>query len=138
MAEDYPEFLLRLPNGGPVAKGRLLTEKGTNGSQKFVVSAGSPARSEVVPSFAAAMPSSYRLREELISDGTMRQSTTWPGWLEITTDVACNSPSAAAEILVGRSANGWGEWKTADGHILADFIDDLRWGPNHAWGPAGR
>lgn len=52
----HPEFLLRLPNGGPEARVRLLTEKGTNGSQKFVVLAGSPARPEVVPSFPIRMP----------------------------------------------------------------------------------
>ncbi|MCM2580532.1 DUF4357 domain-containing protein [Streptomyces meridianus] len=133
MPEDCPEFLLRLPNGGPVAKGRLLAEKGTNGSRKFVISAGSPARPDVVPSFAAGMPSSYRLREKLINNGMMRRSATWPGWLETTTDVTCNSPSAASGVLLGRSSNGWGEWKTADGHMLADFIEDMSWGPNHAW-----
>ncbi|GAA2341770.1 hypothetical protein GCM10010246_28670 [Streptomyces cuspidosporus] len=60
MAHEYPEFRLRLPGGGPEARGRLLTEKGTNGSQKFVVLAGSPGRPEVVPSFPVRMPSSYQ------------------------------------------------------------------------------
>ncbi|MEU0270860.1 DUF4357 domain-containing protein [Streptomyces sp. NPDC006307] len=136
MAADstaYPEFRLRLPNGGPEARGRLLTDKGTNGSQKFVVLAGSPGRPEVVPSFPVRMPSSYRLRQRLIEDGILAQSATWPGWLEVTQDVECNSPSAAAEILVGRSANGWLEWKSADGHPLSDYLDQVWWGPNRAW-----
>ncbi|WNM29937.1 DUF4357 domain-containing protein [Streptomyces sp. Li-HN-5-11] len=136
MADDgpqYPEFRLRLPNGGPEARGRLLTEKGTNGSQKFVVLAGSPGRSEVVPSFPVRMPSSYRLRQRLIDEGVLTQSANWPGWLETTRDVECNSPSAAAEILVGRSANGWLEWKTDDGHPLSDYLDQVWWGPNRAW-----
>lgn len=30
--KQYPEFRLRLPNGGPYARGRVLTEKGMNGS----------------------------------------------------------------------------------------------------------
>ncbi|MFE6066954.1 DUF4357 domain-containing protein [Streptomyces sp. NPDC056525] len=130
---EYPEFLLRLPGGGPRARGRLLREKGTNGSQKFTVLAGSPARPEVVPSFPERMPSSYRFREQLIAEGAIRESATWPGWFETARDIECNSPSAAAEILVGRSANGWTEWKTADGHPLGDFLDHASWGPNRAW-----
>ncbi|WP_373305296.1 DUF4357 domain-containing protein [Streptomyces roseolus] len=130
---EYPEFLLRLPGGGPRARGRLLTEKGTNGSQKFTVLAGSPARPEVVPSFPERMPSSYRFREQLLAEGAIRESTTWPGWFETVRDIECNSPSAGAEILVGRSANGWTEWKTADGHPLGDFVDHASWGPNRAW-----
>lgn len=79
------------------------------------------------------MPSSYRLREQLIAEGAIRESATWSGWLETARDIECNSPSAAAEILVGRSANGWTEWKTADGHPLGDFLDHASWGPNRAW-----
>ncbi|WP_328459250.1 DUF4357 domain-containing protein [Streptomyces sp. NBC_00448] len=130
---EYPEFLLRLPSGGPLARGRLLAEKGTNGSQKFVVLAHSPARPGVVPSFPLRMPSSHRLRQQLIEEGAIRESATWQGWLETVRDIECNSPSAAAEILVGRSANGWVEWKTADGHPLADFLNHMGWGPSRAW-----
>ncbi|MGP3756145.1 DUF4357 domain-containing protein [Streptomyces sp. IBSNAI001] len=133
MPEEYPEFRLRLPNGGPQAVGRLTRTKGTNGSQKFVVSAGSPARAEAVPSFAGRMPSSHRLREQLLAEQSIRPSERWPGWLETARDIECNSPSAAAEILVGRSANGWQEWKTADGHPLVDFIEQAFWGPNRSW-----
>ncbi|CAL9385352.1 DUF4357 domain-containing protein [Streptomyces sp. enrichment culture] len=136
MAEEnrhYPEFRLRLPGGGPEARGRLLTEKGTNGSQKFVVVAGSPGRAEVVPSFPHRMPSSFRLRQRLIAEGALVASASRPGWLETTRDVECNSPSAAAEILVGRSANGWTEWKSAEGHPLADYLDQVWWGRSRAW-----
>ncbi|MFH9426194.1 DUF4357 domain-containing protein [Streptomyces sp. NPDC017529] len=133
MDGEYPEFRLRLPHGGPEARGRLLREKGTNGSQKFVVYAGSPARPEVVPSFPIRMPSSHRLREQLIQDGVIDKSSTWPGWLETTEDVTCNSSSAAAEILTGRSSNGWLAWKTEDGRPLADFLEQVWWGPRHTW-----
>ena len=133
MAVEYPEFQLRLPHGGPLAYGRLLDEQGTNGSQKFLVLAGSPARSEVVPSFPVRMPSSYNLREKLINEGVIAQSATWSGWLETTRDVICNSPSAAAEILVGRSANGWKHWKTPDGHPLSDYVAQVGWGPRRTW-----
>ncbi|MCQ4082162.1 DUF4357 domain-containing protein [Streptomyces sp. RB6PN25] len=122
-----------MPNGGPLARGRLLPEKGTNGSQKFLVLAGSPARPQVVPSFPLRMPSSHRLRERLIEGGAITRSASWPGQLETTRDIECNSPSAAAEILMGRSANGWVEWKTSDGHPLGDFLNHVGWGPNRTW-----
>ena len=63
MPGEYPEFQIRMPHGGPVARGRLLDEKGTNGSQMFMVLAGSPVRPEVVPSFPVQVSSSYSLRE---------------------------------------------------------------------------
>ncbi|MFJ9647460.1 DUF4357 domain-containing protein [Streptomyces sp. NPDC101206] len=133
MAERYPEFQLSLPHGGPVARGRLLSEMGTNGSQKMVVLAGSPARPDVTASFPVRMPASHRLRERLIADGTIRETATWPGWFEVVGDVECNSPSAAAEILMGRSTNGWLAWRTADGRPLADFLEQVWSGPPRAW-----
>ncbi|RSN31736.1 DUF4357 domain-containing protein [Amycolatopsis sp. WAC 01416] len=133
MTEAYPEFQLRLPRGGPIARGELLEDKGTNGSQKFLVRTGSPARRDVVPSFQVHMSSSHGLREQLIADGRITESSSWPDYLETTKDITCNSPSAAAEILLGRSANGWLEWKTAEGHPLADFLQTQPQGANRTW-----
>ncbi|MEU9041059.1 MULTISPECIES: DUF4357 domain-containing protein [unclassified Kitasatospora] len=132
MSENYPAFQLRLPNGGPVAHGRLLAEK-VSAVQKFVIRAGSPVRSEVVPSFALGTTAPYRLRQQLIEDGTIRPSDQWPGWLEVFADVECTSPSAAGSILTGSSVNGWEVWKTADGRRLSDFMEQVWWGPNRAW-----
>ena len=133
MADEYLEFQLRLHRGGPIARGRLLEEKGNNGSQKFLVLAGSPARRQAVPSFRVHMSSSNTLREQLIASGRLAESKTWPGYLETTDDITCNSPSAAAEILVGRSSNGFVEWKTVDGYPLADFIKSPWPGPQRTW-----
>ncbi|MBN1174071.1 MAG: DUF4357 domain-containing protein [Micromonosporaceae bacterium] len=133
MSDEYPEFQLSLPHGGLVARGRLLSDKGTNGSQKFTVLAGSPVRAEVVPSFRARIPSSYKLREQLIVEGAIVTSTKFPDHLETTRDITCNSPSAAGDILTGSSANGWTQWKTTDGRPLADFLEQAGWGPNRTW-----
>ncbi|KPC60652.1 DUF4357 domain-containing protein [Streptomyces chattanoogensis] len=133
MTDEYPEFRLRLPNGGPEARGRLLAEKGTNGSQKFVVYGGSPVRKDVVPSFRTQMPFAYRLREQLVAEGTIQDSQTWPGYLELSVTTTFNSPSAAAAVLLGSSSNGWVQWKTAEGHPLADYLEQVSWGPNRAW-----
>ncbi|MFF0158130.1 DUF4357 domain-containing protein [Streptomyces sp. NPDC005263] len=132
MTDAYPELYLRLPRGGPDARGRLLGEKGTSGSQRFVIAAGSPAQIKVVPSFAARKPTSYRTRQLLISQGVLRHSDRWPGYLEAAWDIECTSPSAAAEILRGCSVNGWGEWKSADGRPLA-HLDHMSTAPNRAW-----
>ncbi|MFI1352447.1 DUF4357 domain-containing protein [Streptomyces sp. NPDC020898] len=132
MTDAYPELYLRLPKGGPEARGQLLREKSPSGSQKFIIAAGSPARTKVVPSFAARKPTSYRTRQELISQGLLRDSARWPGYLETAQDIECTSPSAAAEILRGCSVNGWGEWKSADGQPLA-HLDHMSTAPNRAW-----
>ena len=36
-------------------------------------------------------------------------------------DYLFSSPSAAARVVLGRSANGWTEWKTFDGKLLDEF-----------------
>ncbi|MER7079099.1 5-methylcytosine-specific restriction enzyme B [Saccharopolyspora kobensis] len=133
MPAEYPEFQLRMPKNGPVARGELLPEKGTNGSQQFRILVGAPARSGVVPSFPVRKQSTNRLREQFIDDGLLVESSRYPGYLEAAEEITCNSPSAAASVLLGRSTNGYVEWKSADGRPLADFLESTWWGPNRAW-----
>ncbi|RFU82800.1 DUF4357 domain-containing protein [Streptomyces triticagri] len=131
--DEYPEFFLHLPNGGPVARGRQTDEMGTNGSRKFVLSPGQPVRADVVPSFATRVPSAHRLREKLIAEERIGPSETWPDWLETKAEITFNSPSEAAAVLKGRSTNGWTSWKTQDGHPLADYMPSMGWGPARTW-----
>ncbi|MEV7724858.1 DUF4357 domain-containing protein [Streptomyces sp. NPDC087917] len=133
MADKYPEFLLRLPNGGPVARGRQLDEMGTNGSRKFTVGPGQPVRLSVVPSFARQLPSAHRLRERLIADGLIKSSAHWTDHLETTGEITFNSPSEASAVLTGSSTNGWLAWKTQDGRPLGDYMPGASWGANRAW-----
>ncbi|MEV6055241.1 DUF4357 domain-containing protein [Streptomyces sp. NPDC052107] len=136
MADDglqYPEFYLRLPNGGPVAQGRPTNEVGDNGSRSFVVDAGQPVRPEVVPSFAGRAAAAHRQREELVREGRIRPSKKWPGWLETTEAITFGSPSRAAAVLSGRNPNGWVDWKAEDGRPLADFMPGTWPGPNRPW-----
>ncbi|MFJ3933680.1 DUF4357 domain-containing protein [Streptomyces sp. NPDC090029] len=131
-ADQYPEFRLRLPNGGPEARGRHTDEMGTNGSRRFVVLAGQPVRPDVVPSFQQVR-SAHRLREQLLAEGRIKPSQTWPGWLETADTITFNSPSEAGAVLMGSAVNGWLVWKTEDGRPLADFLPGASWGPNRAW-----
>ncbi|MEV1022018.1 DUF4357 domain-containing protein [Streptomyces sp. NPDC050264] len=132
---EPPQFVLRLPgaNGVDRARGVLLDEVGTNGSRKFRILAGSPARDHEMPSFSKHFSATARVREMMKKTGVLRPSTRWPGWLELTEDADCGSPSFAAGILVGAPRNGWVDWKTEKGAPLSDFMEGVWSGPARAW-----
>ncbi|MCQ9131487.1 DUF4357 domain-containing protein [Streptomyces hilarionis] len=131
----YPEFQLRLPNGDGIdrARGALLDETGTNGSRRFLIRAGSPARDHVMPSLATHFKAPLKRREELRAQGVLVPSPRWAGWLELTEDVVVGSPSFAAVLLVGAPRNGWKDWRTEDGAPLSDFMAAAWHGPNRPW-----
>ncbi|MFD7684889.1 DUF4357 domain-containing protein [Streptomyces sp. NPDC059781] len=135
MADEYPEFRLRLPSGDGIdrARGVLLDETGTNGSRKFLVRSGSPVRDHVRPSLGKHFKAQVKRREELRAQGVLVPSVRWPGWLELTEDVVFGSPSFAAVVLVGAPRNGWEEWRTEDDRPLSDFMSGVWAGPNRTW-----
>jgi hypothetical protein len=72
--------------------------------------------SEVADSFTNSFPKSMqKLRENLIKDGIIQEIN---GVYKLTKDYLFSSPSAAASIVMGRSANGLNEWKSKDGRVL--------------------
>ncbi len=118
---------LLIPVGQPTAKqqsGGLLycRSKGTEARghrtpDGFVVLKGSTA---VLQERLAAhkWPASIALRKQLIEEGTLIQKG---DFYEFIKDVEFSSPSAAAAVIEGGSANGLIEWKTKDGRILKDL-----------------
>lgn len=82
-------------------------------SEGFVVHKGSKGRAEIVASIQGT--SNERMRNQLVLDGILAAQG---GLLVFTRDHLFTSPSRAACILTGRSANGWVEWKTASGKTL--------------------
>jgi hypothetical protein len=80
----------------------------------FVVLAGSVARGTSVPS---APPNLSVRRGKLISEGVLEET---PEGLRFTRDCDFDSPSGAAMLVMGRSANGWIEWRTTDGQKLSE------------------
>jgi hypothetical protein len=56
-----------------------------------------------------------RFRQQLVTAGIMAPQS---GALVFTRDHLFTSPSMAAMALMGRSANGWGEWKNPQGKTL--------------------
>lgn len=93
---------------GPGANGRgLYTPEG------FVVLKGSTGRKENVPSIAGT--SLERLRLRLVESGVVRENG---DSMVFEKDHLFRSPSMAAVALLGRTTNGWIDWKTQDGQTL--------------------
>jgi hypothetical protein len=105
---------------GPVltCKGKGVQATGYEASQGFVVRAGSQAVADTVPSMALHVRGMYDLRQELISNGVLAVQG---GLYQFTQDYSFSSPSTAAAVVLGRSANGRIEWKAADGRTLKEL-----------------
>jgi hypothetical protein len=93
---------------GPEANGL-----GEYTSEGFVVHKGSTARVEIVASIKGT--SQERFRQQLVTDGVLAASG---DHYVFTRDHLFTSPSMAAIAVLGRSANGWIEWKTEQGQTL--------------------
>ena len=99
-------------------KGKGAQATGYEASQGFVVQAGSQAVLDTVPSMALHVRGMYDLRQELISNGVLAMQV---GLYQFTQDYSFSSPSTAAAVVLGRSANGRIEWKAADGRTLKEL-----------------
>lgn len=96
----------------------LCQGSGTNGrgmytQEGFVVLKGSIGRKENVPSIIDT--AGHRLRTRLIESGVMREEGET---VVFEKDHLFRSPSMAALALMGRTANGWFEWKNQSGKTL--------------------
>lgn len=80
----------------------------------FVVQAGGLARKEIVPS---AIETLTVVRQKLLVDGILEEND---GQFRFTTDHRFTSPSAAAAAVLGRTSNGWLDWKDPDGRSLSE------------------
>lgn len=90
------------------ANGRgLYTEEG------FVVLKGSTGRLKNVPSIIGT--AGERLRQRLLDSGAMRAEG---DGVIFEKDELFRSPSMAALALMGRTCNGWVDWKAKDGRTL--------------------
>ena len=105
---------------GPVltCKGKGVQATGYEASQGFVVRAGSQAVADTVPSMALHVRGMFDLRQELIGNGVLGLQG---GIYQFTQDYSFSSPSTAAAVVLGRSANGRIEWKSADGRTLKEI-----------------
>lgn len=118
---------LLIPVAQPAAKqqsGGILfcRMKGAEGRGRrtpdgFVVFRGSTAVLQERES-AKKYPYVLTLRNQLIDNGTLIKND---GFYEFTKDTEFSSPSAAAAVIEGGSANGLIEWRTDDGRVLKEL-----------------
>ncbi len=102
----------------PQTRGRelILKAKGIEArAEGFVVRGGSQAVKEEVPSIHAYLA---ELRKTLLAQGVLVPDGSA---LRVTQDYVFNSPSTAAGVLLGRSANGRTEWRDAKGRTLKEI-----------------
>jgi hypothetical protein len=89
--------------------------QGVSTSEGFVVFKNSKASLTLVNS----MPSGFaRIRQKLIDEKILIKRE---DYFELSEDYIFSSPSTAAAVLLGRSANGLLEWKNSEGKTLKDF-----------------
>lgn len=85
-------------------------------TNRFFIKAGSLLSLNVSPTFNT---SSASLRRKIfLRTYCTKQPTTWL----VSKDGACDSPSAAAAIVLGRNVNGRTAWVDKDGHSLNDIF----------------
>ena len=86
-------------------------------TNRFYIKAGSLLSLNISPSFSTSSTLLLR-REVFLKTYCTKQSTTWL----VNKDGACDSPSAAAAIVLGRSANGRTIWVDKNGHKLNEIF----------------
>ena len=86
------------------------------GATTILTQGGSKGRVENVASIQGT--SNVQIRESLVKDGVMAPQH---GLYVFTRDHLFPSPSQAAMALMGRSANGWVEWKSVNGKTLDEL-----------------
>jgi hypothetical protein len=88
--------------------------RGQRTANGFVIFKGSTAVLEPRPS-ADSYPYAVIQRKQLVADGTLVEKD---GFFVFTRDSEFSSPSAAAAVIHGGSANGLIAWKTENGESL--------------------
>lgn len=111
-AHPQPQLICKIKDA--LARGRR-TEGG------FVVFAQSTAVLTVRPSAATQYPNTVALRQKLITENTLVEKN---GTYVFTKDVEFSSPSAAAAVIHGGSANGLTAWKDESGKTLKELEED--------------
>ena len=80
----------------------------------FLVLKGSKAITTLTKSAGAHIPSS---RNTLLASGILAEED---GFYVFTQDYLFRTPSGASGVIVGRSSNGWREWKDKNGKTLGE------------------
>jgi hypothetical protein len=109
------------PKAGPskshdlILKAKGIEARGVDSVEGFIVRAGGQAVKTEAPSIHAYMSV---IRQSLLSKGVFVDNG---DTYQLTQDYTFNSPSTAAGVLLGRTANGRIEWKDNKGRSLKEI-----------------
>ena len=95
--------------------GKGISAEGFESNEGFVVVEGSQAHGQTVRSMATRVPGYLALRNGLVETGVLEPDGEH---FRFAQDYSFNSPSAAAAVILGRSANGRREWTDKQGRQL--------------------
>lgn len=95
--------------------GRGIKAQGVYEGNKFIILAGAQMAKGEVPSFGGK-----EKRQAIIADANKVSSK--EKYFELKTNIEVSSPSGAAGICLGKSANGWTEWKNKEGKTMDDIL----------------
>ena len=112
--------LVAQPGGVLFCRIKGAVARGQRTANGFVIFQGSTAVLEERPS-AKKYPYVVAQRKQLIADGTLIDKD---GFLVFTKDAEFSSPSAAAVVIHGGSANGLTAWKTEGGKSLKQLDEE--------------
>jgi Domain of unknown function (DUF4357) len=105
-----PQPAVNNPTSGPrFCKRRGALAFGQLTPDGFVIFQGSTAVLQERPGALRGQPYLVELRKKLVGEGTLAEQN---GFYVFTKDTAFTSPSAAASVILGSSANGQTEWRT--------------------------
>lgn len=102
--------------------GKGLTALGYESNQGFVVRASSQASVDITQSMRDQMHGIVDLRQDLINNEVLQRVGESYVFQQ---DYSFSSPSTAAAIILGRSANGRTEWKDETGRTLKELQTQL-------------
>lgn len=111
--DDVPELFF--------CRGTGVEGRGHYTEEGMVILAGSYGRRSS-PRYEEYAPRAAEGRQEALDNGLLRLEGER---LVLTRDTLFKNPSPAASFLLGRSANGWIEWKDGEGRTLSQRIRDV-------------
>jgi hypothetical protein len=113
----FEPSLPKSDTGSPLLKcqGKGLLANGRDTTQGFIVQSGSHAAKDITASLEQYFPGTCDLRVQLLKNGVLAAEK---DRLRFTQDYTFTSPSLAAQVVLGRSANGRTEWRDVNGTSL--------------------
>ncbi len=100
-----------------VIRAKGIEARGVDSPEGFLVLKGS----QIVKKEVRSIPPHFsQLRRSLVEQGVLHDAGSH---YVLTQDYLFSSPSTAAAVVLGRSANGRSEWKTGDGRTLKQVQD---------------